>query len=1160
MKARQFLLGTAMLFSIISCSFNEQEFVPAQEENSQMPILLSGSITNGYETKVNGSGFCDGDVVGVYIVDYNGNQPGTLLNSGNRADNLRFTFDAETYKWTPAYDIYWKDKNTHIDLYGYYPWKDSGDVENFSFEVEKEQRTEASTGMLGGYEASDFLWGKTLDVAPTSSVIRLQFNHIMANVRVTLVEGSGFEKGEWANAQKQVMILNTARKSTINLKTGVVTASNEIPNTGTIPYKDGEDYRAIVVPQTIPANTELISISINGDSYFLKKSEDMVFVPSKQHNFTITVNKRAAQGGLEFNLSAESITVWEDDPQPHKTTPREYVIIDVQEPGTLDKCIADAGKDLTKIKHLKLTGKINSRDFGIMQNKMGMLSSLNLKEVTIVKCTEHREGDDFHYNENKDNQIPSGALSGNPNLISLILPDSITSIGAEAFAGCGNITGSLILPEGLVEIEVGAFRDCGNMTGELYLPTTLEYIGVGNQYDAYWSGAFCNCGFISELKLPDGLKYIGLGAFNGCRGLYGELHLPNSLEHLGDAAFNGCSSMTGSIEIPQNITVIGSATFAGGFNGTLTLHDGITSIGGGAFQGAPLKGELRLPANLQVISPLAFYGCDFSGNLVLPKGLRSIGSEAFSYNWRLMGTLEFPDDMISIGSRAFANCSGLEGLIFPEGLENILSSAFEDCFGIGRIVCKGEIPPYIQNGAFNGVAKDNFTLEVPETAVHLYQTTAGWRDFKRISAYRNLVIRPSMATAINTSVTRTLVLTADDEWYVESHPDWVSLNKTSGTGKTEILLTFHQMPRESEPREGEIVFMLKDKDYRTKCKLTQYDYEYAEDEYVTLYRSPRENAIDLVILGDGYNAKEISEGKLIENATEAYEHFFDIEPYKTYKDYFNVYTAISVSPESGIGSVNTIIYNKFNTTAKGGVTLGGRNDSDMDYIIDYVCKAPTVSKETLYKTVVIMLPNTYDYGGICYMWPEGFSISYCPMSTYGYPQDFRGIIQHEAGGHGFGKLGDEYIYHNTFIDACPCTCCGHTQEFYNAKWNGWFDNLSLSGKFSEVPWSHLIFHEKYSNIVDVFEGGFMHNRGVYRSEQNSCMNNNIPYYSTISRESIVRRIKHSVGEEYSFEDFVANDKIEVSTSTKSMFTDYQYLGSHINIRHNAPVIMDSLSR
>ena len=1167
MKTIRNIIGAAVLLGMASCSLDEPAFDPVVEDSERKPIVISGTISQEYATRANDTGFCNGDVVGIYIVDYDGETPGTLLNEGNRADNLRFTFDEAAYKWNPAYEIYWKDKNTHIDIYGYYPWGSPEDVENYVFEVEKDQRREAANGQMGGYEASDFLWGKAEDNAPAAAVIHLGFNHMMASARITLAEGIGFEAGEWAAAQKQVIVLNTARKSSINLKTGSVKASDEIPTTGTIPYKDGDDYRAIIVPQTVPADAELISVTIDGESYVLKKSEDFTYYPGKQHNFTITVNKRAAGGGLEFVLTSESITVWENDPVSHDAIAREYVVINVPEAGTLDKCIEEAGKDLTKVRNLKLTGQINSRDFAVMREQMERLSAINLKEIIIVGV-EEGVLDGVGYNGHSDDEIPIGALAGKETLTSLVLPDRLKSIASNAFENCSNLSGSLIIPEGVENIGYAAFKECTSLTGTLSLPSTLKRLGRAKGYDPYWDGVFMGCNFVCELKIPDSVVEIGMGAFRECKNLYGELRLPDGLELIGPEAFARCEKLSGSLVIPQNVKTIPQGCFDGTWlGGTLTLHDGIISIGTSAFANTGLKGELRLPKDLEVISHTAFYNCDFSGVLVLPENLYTIGDRAFAYNWRLMGTLEIPENVISIGAGAFAKCRSLEGVIFPEGLESIRSEsswyedggAFQDCFGIGRIVCKGTIPAYVMDEAFHGVAKDNFTLEVPESAIQQYQTAVGWKDFKRISAYRNLVIRPSMATAINTTVTRDLVLTADDEWYVESQPDWVTLDKTSGKGKTEIKLTFAQMPAGSEPREGEVVFMLKGQDYRTRCKVTQYDYEYAEDEFITFQEATKGNGkLNIVLLGDGYNAKDISDGKLIENVTEAYGHFFDIEPYKTYKDYFNVYTAVSVSPESGVGSVNTIIYNKFNTSAKGGVTLSGRNgDSDFNYIMKYICNSGKVASEDLNQTLVIMVPNTYDYGGICYMWDEGFAIAYCPMSDYGYPLDFRGVVQHEAGGHGFGKLGDEYIYHNAFIDACSCTCCGHVFEFNLAKAKGWYDNLSLTGKMSEVPWSHLIFHEKYSEFVDIFEGGYMHNRGVYRSEQNSCMNNDIPYYSTISRESIVKRIKAYAGEEYSFEDFVANDVIEVEmTETKS--SDNTFLNNIRASQQHEPVFMGKL--
>ena len=72
--------------------------------------------------------------------------------------------------------------------------------------------------------------------------------------------------------------------------------------------------------------------------------------------------------------------------------------------------------------------------------------------------------------------------------------------------------------------------------------------------------------------------------------------------------------------------------------------------------------------------------------------------------------------------------------------------AFANDFGIYSIVCRGEVPAHVLSGAFNGVAKDNFTLEVPESAISQYQAAPGWCDFKRIAAHRVDRMRDSQAS------------------------------------------------------------------------------------------------------------------------------------------------------------------------------------------------------------------------------------------------------------------------------------------------------------------------------------------------------------------------------------------------------------------------------
>lgn len=1088
-------------------------------------INLSGEIDQLAVTRVNDSGFCDGDVIGVYIVDYNGNTPGTLLPSGNRGDNVRHTFDESANKWNSAYDIYWKDKHTPIDVYGYYPYGSPESIDAYPFTVERDQSTVSEGGAMGGYEASDFLWGKVENVAPTTNVIRLPMKHRMANARITLVEGTGFASGEWAQTEKNILVANLVREATINLADGTVTPTGGIEKTATVPSNNGNEWRAIVIPQTVQAGTTLFSITVGGTPYKFTKNEDLTYVAGKMNNFTIRVDKKENTGQYTLTLISESITPWENDLVSHDADAREYIIIN-STAGHLKDSIIAANKDYTQVKNLKITGRINSQDFYFMRDSMDNLQALNLKEVSV--SGGFNDYDYYNYFNTQDSEeeiegmIPSLAFQYKKSLIRIVLPDKLTGIGYDAFSECDNLTGSIIIPEGTTRIAREAFYGCYSLDGSLSLPSTLEYIGTF---------AFSNCKFSCELILPNELRYIGNYAFNNGT-FYGNLVLPHELEYIGEYAFLNCADITGNLSIPQKIKNISNGTFqSSGFDGTLTLHDGIIAIGSTAFANTNLKGNLILPKDLTTIGISAFDGCNFSGNLIFPKELVTINNNAFVGNTRISGTIEFPESMSTIGANAFDGCTGIEGIVIPAGIENIRSGAFNNCFGIGSIVCKGEMPARVESGAFNGVAKDNFTLEVPESAVAQYQTAPGWNEFKRIAAHHELVCRPSTACAINTEHKQTLIVDAEGEWEVASKPDWCELSQTSGGNKTEVTLTIKSMAKGSGDRTGEIVFKLKNEDYTHTCTVNQYDYEYGEDEWLTLQKATRGNngGINIVILGDGYDAKDISSGDYLTNIKQEVEYFFGIEPYTTYRDYFNVYTAFPLSTETGVGTVNTIRYNRFNTTYTGGVGL----TADYDEIFNYALNAPTVTQDNLKQTLIIIVPNSTDYGGITQMWEDGSAIAFCPLSTYGYPLDSRGVIQHEAGGHGFGKLGDEYIYHNAFIDFCNCLCCGHTDEFNNAKNLGWYENLSLTGKMHEVPWSHLIFDNRYSDIVDIFEGGFMHNRGVFRSEQNSCMNNNIPYYSTISRESIVKRIKRYAGETYSYEEFVANDRRDAGTVTRS---------------------------
>lgn len=1113
--------------------------------NGDMPLTVSGEINQMAVSRVNDNGFANGDCMGVYVVDYDGNVPGTLLTKGNRATNVCHTFDEPQGKWTPAYDIYWKDEHTHADIYAYYPFDNSTptDINAVPFVLQSNQSTPSAADELGGYEASDFLWGKAENVSPTSSTVRLSLSHVMSCARIKLAEGSGFNAGEWENTDKQVVVSNTRRECTIDMSTGTVNVTGKVETSGTIPAQRGDEWRAIVLPQTINAETTIFAITVDGIPYKFTKSSNFTFQQGKISNFTIVVDKITATGKYTLRLINESISEWENDLFSHDAMSKEYYVVH-STPGNLRAAISNSGKDYRKIRNLKITGTIDSRDFYFMRDSMSMLEALNLKQVRIkgqgyssvyaIKCL--------------DNQIPSEAFyrndsgEGKLSLVNLVLPDTLVSIGARAFNACRNLTGSLVIPEGVVDIQQGAFNGCINLNGTLSLPSTLRKLGnCGNGPDQdtkdegidYYGGVFQGCTSLTgNLVIPDGVQLIRGFCFADCRGFEGTLHLPDNLKRIGIRAFSFCHGLTGSLTIPTGMTDIPADAFWDcGFDGTLNLHDGITTIGQNAFNNTHFKGELVLPKYLKTIGYSAFENTNFCGSLRLPNTVMQLGDRAFANCNRISGTLEFPNQLVSIGEYAFEGCRSLEGLVLPESVGNIRRYAFNECFGINSIVCYSHIPPTLGEGAMNGVGKGNFTVEVPEASLIQYKTAPRWKDFKRIAAHHELVCRPSAVCALSSQHKQTVVVDAEGEWEVKSKPSWCEVYPSSGNKKTQVTITVNAMNSSTEKRSGEVVFILKSKDYTHTCYVNQCGYQYSEDEFLTLQKATqgKRGGINLVIMGDGYNAEDISSGAYLKDMKNQVERFFDIEPFTTYRNYFNVYTAFPLSTERGIGTVNTIIYNHFNTTYTGSIGM----KADYDEIFKYVLSAETITKDNLAETLIIIVPNSTEYGGITQMWDDGRAISFCPLSTDSYPYDSRGVIQHEAGGHGFGKLADECILHNAFIDACSCGCCGHADAINYYKSLGWYDNISLTNKIYSVPWSHYISDPRYNTIVDVFEGGFMHSRGVFRSEQNSCMNNDIPYFNTISRESIVRRIKRYAGEQFSLADFISHDQSNASAAKVS---------------------------
>ena len=672
-------------------------------------IELSGEIDQVAVTRVNDGGFCDGDGMGIYIVDYKAGTPGTLQQSGNRADNVCYTYDEANRKWNSDYDVYWKDFHTHIDVYGYYPYVKSVNIDNYTFNVQRDQSTATADGKMGGYEASDFLWGKLSDVAPTSAALRLLLRHRMSSVCVKLLKGEGFTESEWESIDKTVLATNLARKASINMTDGTVKVAGDVETSATIPSQVNDEWRAIVVPQTVPAGTTLFNITIGGAPYKFAKNEAFTYVSGKMMKFNIRVDKAEGNGKYRLTLVSESIAPWENDLQSHDATATEYVVIN-STAGHLKDSIVASHKDIAMVKRMKVTGIINHHDFIMMRDSMPKLTALNLKDVRIKVPTSGNINGDWN-----DDEIPAVCFKGKKTLTSIVFPDVLKRIGRDAFAGSG-LKGSLNIPEGVVEIGRRAF--IGNdFTGVLTLPSTLKKIG---------GDAFIECCFICPLNLPDGIEELGDYCFGNCRYLYGKLILPSHLKKMGSGAFCSCTGFKGDLVIPKSLTVIPNRAFQScKLGGGLLLHDGITTIENGAFSGNGFIGELELPKSLTELGDSNFDGNNFSGSLKIPKGLTSISTSAFAY-CTFTGEVEIPDGVTYIHKLAFRGSKNLQKVILPSSLEFIDEYAFWYCKSLRVIECKSTVPPVVNSTAFDKVPLEDLTVIVPKSALNDYKSSAFW--------------------------------------------------------------------------------------------------------------------------------------------------------------------------------------------------------------------------------------------------------------------------------------------------------------------------------------------------------------------------------------------------------------------------------------------------
>ena len=317
-------------------------------------------------------------------------------------------------------------------------------------------------------------------------------------------------------------------------------------------------------------------------------------------------------------------------------------------------------------------------------------------------------------------RIPAQAFKNSKIKGSLTIPNSVTTIGEEAFSNCTELKGSLTLSNSLKTIGNKAFYMCNRLNGSLTIPNTVTTIGISAFYGCtgfngsltiphsvttIGKSAFCNCqGFKGDLTIPSSITTIEAYTFSYCSGFNGKLTIPNSVTTIGESAFFSCQGFKGDLTIPNSVTTIGSQAFfrctgfkglklsnsvktigdyafkvCYGFTGELILPNSITTIGEEAFQGClGFTGDLTIPNSITTIEASVFHGCfGFTGNLTLPNSITTIKYNAFTGCTGFKGNLNLSNSVKTIGDCAFSECTGFTGnLTLPKSLEVVSHDSF----------------------------------------------------------------------------------------------------------------------------------------------------------------------------------------------------------------------------------------------------------------------------------------------------------------------------------------------------------------------------------------------------------------------------------------------------------------------------------------------------
>lgn len=294
MKKNIFILAVATLL-MLGCNKGVDTSVINPNE-----IRVEASVK---QTRAAGTSFEIGDKMGLYAVEYNGDEVASLQVAGNFINNEALTYDGSA--WAGGRTLSWSDKP--CDFYGVYPYQEPATVSEYLFDLPTDQNSPETDDALSGYEAADLLWAKATKVSREDGAVQLQFKHMMSRVVVKIERGEKYE-GELPE-DITVHLYNTVTTAEVDFTHGSLQRyAHGEKNTITMKQLSGDTFAAIVVPQNIERRTPLVEITMEGIAYLLNYS--MSFRPGYQHTITVTLNSSPEQEKIEISIDGE-IGDWE---------------------------------------------------------------------------------------------------------------------------------------------------------------------------------------------------------------------------------------------------------------------------------------------------------------------------------------------------------------------------------------------------------------------------------------------------------------------------------------------------------------------------------------------------------------------------------------------------------------------------------------------------------------------------------------------------------------------------------------------------------------------------------------------------------------------------------------------------------------------------------